>query len=135
MSRIADGSIVGAVDDSFWRAVDSLVAGARIVVDRPSGSPHPRDATHIYPLDYGYLDGTTSGDGEGIDVWIGTMADRSVTGVICTVDLHKRDMEIKVLLGCSLADVRQIQAFFSDMSVGHSFVPRPNAEARKRDGT
>jgi len=39
-------------------------------------------------------------DGGGIDVWIGTESD-SIDAVICTVDLLKKDSEIKLLIGCN----------------------------------
>jgi inorganic pyrophosphatase len=97
---------------TFWTDVDSLVASSTIVVDRPRGSRHPRQAEHVYPLDYGYLQGTMSGDGQGIDVWLGSSGDRGVTGVLSTIDLLKRDIEVKVLLGCSPAEIEEIQAFF-----------------------
>ena len=85
----------------FWDALDVLVAGSDIVVDRPKGSGHPRYPGFVYELDYGYLDGTVSSDGEGIDVWIGSLPDRMPTAVMVTVDLVQRDSEIKVLLGCT----------------------------------
>ena len=75
----------GAV--SFWEALDALVGGAEIVVDRPRGSHHPDFPEFVYELDYGYLKGTTSADGEGIDVWIGSDPRRQVTGALCTGDL------------------------------------------------
>jgi hypothetical protein len=34
--------------------------------------------------------GTTAGDGDGIDVWLGTRADARVTGIACTVDDKRR---------------------------------------------
>jgi inorganic pyrophosphatase len=74
----------------------------------------------VYPLDYGYLEGTMSGDGQGIDVWLGASGDRGVTGVLSTIDLPKRDIEVKVLLGCSPAEIDAIQAFF--VSLGMRFV-------------
>jgi inorganic pyrophosphatase len=64
-----------------------------------------------YPFDYGYLAGTVAADGGGIDVWLGMQAsanERRVTGVICAVDLLKRDSEIKILLGGGGADYRGI---------------------------
>lgn len=85
----------------FWTVLDRLVFDSKVVIDRPKGSTHWRYPDYVYPLDYGYLEGTSSMDGDGIDVWIGTDADRSVKGVICTVDLVKRDSEIKILLGCT----------------------------------
>ena len=55
---------------------------------------------YLYPLDYGYLKGTQAGDRDGIDVWIGSSLEKQVTGVVFTVDLSKRDSEMKILLGC-----------------------------------
>ena len=78
------------------------------MIDRPKGSAHPHNPELIYPLDYGYLTDTRSGDGHGVDVWIGSLKRRVITGVICTVDAGKRDTEVKILLGCSRAEQRQI---------------------------
>ena len=77
----------------FWEEADRLCSTAEVVIDRPAESAHPRFPRWVYPVDYGYLDGTSGGDGEGIDVWVGTAADDRVTGVVCTVDPHKRDSD------------------------------------------
>lgn len=102
----------------FWLALDHLVATSNLLVDRPRGSPHPRYPAFRYPLDYGYLQGTCSPDRAGIDVWIGSLpraaatagglspAGRTVTGVIATVDLDKRDAEFKLLLGCTAEEAQ-----------------------------
>lgn len=92
----------------FWQYIDRLVAAAEIVIDRPAGTAHPRYPDFIYPLDYGYLKGTTSGDKGGIDVWRGSLPEAKATAVICTVDLYKRDSEIKILLGCTPAEMQVI---------------------------
>lgn len=86
---------------AFWQTLDHLVATSRLVLDRPRGTAHPRYPECIYPLDYGYLAGTTAADGDGIDVWVGSLPERRVTAVICTVDRGKRDAELKLLLGCT----------------------------------
>jgi len=79
-----------------------------IVIDRPAGSSHPRYPEFRYPLDYGYLDGTSGGDGNEIDVWCGS-CDRSVlTGIVCTVDGVKRDAEVKLLAGCTAAEAETV---------------------------
>ena len=111
-------------DDSFWLKLDQLVATARLVVDRPRGSPHPRYPSLRYPLDYGYLRGTRSGDGEGIDVWLGSLSHRTVTGIICTVDLHNRDAEIKLLLGCTPLESEQALATHNSGSQAGILVQR-----------
>lgn len=87
--------------DEFWKAVDKLVAESEIIIDRPKGSCHPRYPHIVYPLDYGYLRGTSSMDKEGIDLWRGSKSESVIDAVIVTVDLLKRDSEIKLLIGLS----------------------------------
>ena len=85
----------------FWQALDTLVSTSEIVIDRPKGSSHPRFPDFIYRVDYGFLKNTTSMDGGGIDVWIGTEPERRLDAVMCIVDLMKKDSEIKLLIGCT----------------------------------
>lgn len=84
----------------FWSALDTLLSQSEIIIDRPRGSAHPRFPDFIYPLDYGYLQNTTSMDGGGIDVWVGS-GEKTLDAVMCIVDLMKRDSEIKLLVGCT----------------------------------
>ena len=95
-------------DQDFWSRLASFVSRGPVVVDRPKGSTHPRIPGLIYPLDYGYLRDLRSGDGDGVDVWIGSLKRQVITGIICTVDVGKRDTEMKILLGCTRAEQRQI---------------------------
>lgn len=88
-------------DNRFWDAAESLIADSEIVVDRPKGTRHPRFESITYPLDYGYLDGTVAVDGHGVDIWIGSQPDLGIVGILATVDLFKRDAEIKLLFGCT----------------------------------
>ena len=98
----------------FWRGLDALVERCSVTIDRPRGSAHPRYPDFIYPYDYGYLEGTSSADGGGVDVWVGSLPERRATAVICTIDLEKRQAEIKVLLGCTTQEARQILAIHND---------------------
>ena len=68
-----------------------LIAQPRIVIDRPRRSAHPRYPHIVYPLDYGYLAGTASMDGEGVDVWRGSDPAQHFDALGVTVDLLKRD--------------------------------------------
>ncbi len=115
-----------AQDARFWQTLDRLMAEAPIVIDRPRGTPHPRYPDFIYPLDYGYLDGTTAADGSGIDVWLGSLPDRSLTAIVCTVDLIKRDTEIKLLLGCTLEEAQIILATHNNGPQAATMIEREN---------
>ncbi len=84
----------------FWSALDELISKSEIVIDRPKGSAHPRFPDFIYRLDYGYLKDTSSMDGGGIDVWVGS-GDKKIDAIMCIVDLMKKDSEIKILVGCT----------------------------------
>jgi inorganic pyrophosphatase len=101
-------------DFLFWETLDQLVSRHEVVLDRPKGSAHLTFPDKIYPLDYGYLEGTTSGDGQGMDVWMGTRGYKTVDAIACTIDLFKRDSEIKLLLGCTEEDIQAIDAFLND---------------------
>ena len=101
------------MNPAFWMLLGELVASSKIVIDRPRGSAHPRFPENIYPLDYGYLEGTTSGDGQGIDVWLGSGDVQRLDAALISVDLHKRDAEVKLLLGCDAVEQRNIMAFLN----------------------
>jgi inorganic pyrophosphatase len=102
------------VKESFWTSLDALIQSSEIVIDRPKGSAHPRYASMLYPLDYGYLKGTCSGDGMEIDLWRGSLPAPSLDALVCTVDLLKRDVEVKLLLGCTQVEQRKACNFHND---------------------
>ena len=87
-------------DDDFWEILDSLVNDSEIVIDRPKGTTHPKYSNFVYKVDYGYLKNTSSMDGAGIDVWVGS-GKKQIDAIMCIVDLMKRDSEIKILIGCT----------------------------------
>ena len=61
------------MEASFWTQLDTLIRSSALVIDRPKGFSRPHAPSVVYPLDYGYLQGTASSDGEGIDVWRGSL--------------------------------------------------------------
>ena len=101
-------------NEEFWSLVDRLTGDSEIIIDRPRGTAHPKFNDLIYPVDYGYLKNTDSMDGGGIDVWLGSEADRRLKGVICTVDRLKGDSEIKLLIGCSQAEIAIADRFHNE---------------------
>lgn len=100
-TKINAGGEMDTYNADFWSALDELVGRSKIVIDRPKGTVHPKFSHFIYKVDYGYLENTSSMDGAGIDVWVGTEESKSIDAIMCTVDLMKKDSEIKILIGCT----------------------------------
>ncbi len=85
------------MEASFRTHLNTLIRSSALVIDRPKGVSRPHAPSVVYPLDYGYLQGTSSSDGESIDVWRGSLPEGHLDAVVCTVDVQKRDAEIKLL--------------------------------------
>ena len=51
------------------KSMDYLDKIIKIKIDRPFGSKHPKHS-FIYPLNYGYVPNTISGDGEELDAYL-----------------------------------------------------------------
>lgn len=115
---------VRRADEGFWEKLDRLVAEHEIVIDRPKGSAHPRYSSLIYPLDYGYLEGTSSMDGDGIDVWLGSLGDKRLDAIVVTIDLFKKDSEIKLLLGCTAEEKQTILAMLNERMMSAILIER-----------
>ena len=98
-------------DLAFWDGIEKLVRESQIVIDRSKGSHHPIFPEITYPVDYGYLKNTTSMDGNGIDVYRGSDSSGMIDAIIVTVNLMKKDSEIKILIGCTPAEKKLILEF------------------------
>jgi len=111
----------------FWRRLDELIRTSKMVIDRPQGSRHPCFPHLIFPLDYGYLEGTASMDGGGIDFWKGSDPAQKLTAIGCTIDTMKKDTEIKLLIGCTEEEIRIIEEFHNGKYMSAVIVRRKDA--------
>jgi inorganic pyrophosphatase len=112
------------VEKRFWSRLDELIKSSEIVIDRPKGSRHPRYPDLIFPLDYGYLKGTVGGDGDGIDIWMGTAPHRKLTAIASTVDMNKRDAEIKLIIGCTDEEIAIVRDFHNTKYMSDIIIER-----------
>jgi inorganic pyrophosphatase len=124
-----------AGDTRFWLHADHLLATNTFVVDRPRESRHPSHPDFEYPLDYGYLQDTSAADGGGIDAWRGSLDEQRVTAVIITVDLLKRDVELKLLVGCTDEEANLALAAHQSSSLATLLVARPSVRAEAFSST
>jgi inorganic pyrophosphatase len=102
------------INKSFWNALDELLKSCETIIDRPKGTKHPSFPDCIYPFDYGYLKGTMSMDGSGIDIWKGNGNKNMINGIICTFDVCKKDSEVKILIDCNQEEKGKILEFHNE---------------------
>jgi len=114
----------------FWQALDKLTAENELVIDRSAGSAHPRYPAFIYPLDYGYLRGTSSADGNGIDVWRGTDSVMRIDAIMIIVDLVKRDSEIKLLMGCTEGEIALVNQMHNETDMMKGILIRRGGDVK-----
>jgi inorganic pyrophosphatase len=89
------------MNDEFWTYLQQLVDASECKIERPKGSMHPIFISQPYPADYGYLLQTTSSDKHEADIWMGSLNGNTVNGILCSVDLYKRDVELTILINCT----------------------------------
>lgn len=95
----------------FWQKLDTLYFSSSVVITQPAGSAHPTYINLVYPVDYGFLSDTLSQDDSGIAVYKGSLSDNQVNTIIVAADILKKDIEVKLLVGCSLAEEDAILRF------------------------
>ena len=95
-------------NDDFWQNLDSLVSASEVVIDRPKFSAHPGYPAYVHPVNYGYIKNSSSSDGSEIDIWVGEKGSNRVEGIMCIVDMDKRDAEIKLLYSCTDNEIEKI---------------------------
>lgn len=94
---------------TFWEA---LIAASGIHVDRARGSRHPEHPAIIYPLDYGYINGTVATDGHEIDIFVGS-APTGLVATIISTDHRKGDTEFKLIYNCSPEEIYLVNGFIN----------------------
>ena len=84
----------------FFKNLEKLITENGILIERKAGTSHPNFPDFLYTVDYGHINGTRSRDGNEIDIFVGT-CNNGVFGVLVTLDMYKKDSEIKVLFNCN----------------------------------
>jgi len=80
-------------------ALGYLGKTVQVTIDRPLGSTHPRHRDIVYPINYGFIEHTTGGDGEEIDVYLlgVDVPVKSYSAVIVGVVCREDDDEDKLI--------------------------------------
>jgi len=78
---------------------DFLNKEVEVIVDRPLASKHPEHEIY-YPINYGYIPNTISGDGEEVDAYIiGEFQPlKDFQGIVIAIIHRKNDIEDKLVV-------------------------------------
>lgn len=70
-----------------------------VKMDRPMGSKHPKHG-FVYPINYGFIPNTISGDGEELDAYVigPTVPLDEFTGVCCAIIHRTNDDDDKLIV-------------------------------------
>lgn len=72
-------------------SIEYLNKIVEVVIDRPMGSKHPKH-NFIYPVNYGYIPNTISGDGEELDCYVlGVFEPLETFSGKCIAIIHRID--------------------------------------------
>lgn len=92
----------------FWQKIDSIVSSSSSIIHQPKGSHHTKYLNMVYPVDYGYFEDTAA-----IKFFRGSNGKHSVDAIMIVADILKRDLEVKLLWGCTSDEEEEILRFIN----------------------
>ncbi len=108
----------------FWQKIDILLLSSDIIINRKKDSTHPVYNNLIYPVDYGYLKDTMLDTNEHIAIYRGSKKSLTVEAVVVCIDILKKDMEVKLLAGCTEKEELAILEFLNQTDFQKSIIVR-----------
>ncbi len=113
----------------FWQKMDTLFLSSELNVTRVKGDRHPLYNNLIYPVDYCHLTNTSGNSESGkICVYRGSVPSNRVDAVIVAVDILKKDMDTKLLSGCSGAEEEAVLRFLNQTDFQKTILVRRGVE-------
>ena len=95
-----------------WAAWEAAIERHGFTIERPHRSRHPDYPEIVYPIDYGYIDGTVGPDGMEIDLFHGS-ADNGLVALALTEDFRRGDREVKFLYRCTPEEIYLVNGFLN----------------------
>jgi inorganic pyrophosphatase len=95
----------------FWQKIDSLYLSSTVIIIKEIGDTHANYTNLVYPVRYGYLQDTLSQDGQGISIYKGSEPSQYVSAIVVAADILKKDIEVKLLVGCTQEEEEKILKF------------------------
>ncbi len=108
----------------FWQKIDMLLLSSDTVIDRKKNTTHPTYNNLVYPVDYGYLRDTMADSQEHISVYVGSKSNNMVEAIIVCADILKKDIEVKLVVGCTDEEENAILEFLNQTDFQKSIIIR-----------
>ena len=97
----------------FWQKVDTLyLSGTRKIIKK-KGEQHDTYKNLVYPLDYARIEDMKSVSGHGVAVYLGSQNRNQVSGLIVAADILEKELDVKVLAGCSEEEIEDVLRFLN----------------------
>lgn len=101
--------VPGWIDWELW---EQVIQAQGITIERPRGSEHPVFPDILYPINYGFVNRTTSADGHEQDIFVGT-ASNGLVAAIFSVDVRRGDRECKLIYNCTPEEIYLVNGFIN----------------------
>ena len=111
----------------FWQKVDTIFVSSNHIFTRQKGESHPNYPNLIYPTTYGYLEDTSISENE-ICFFKGSIDTNSVDAIVVCMDILKKDLECKLLVGCTNEEELQILHYLNQTDFQKSVILRRGSE-------
>ncbi len=112
----------------FWQKMDTLLLSNDCNMDHPKGSSHQKYPNLIYPVDYGVLVDSTDPNQMPIHLYKGSISTTYVDAIAISADILKKDIEVKLLVGCTPEEELLILQFLNQTEFQKAILVRRGDE-------
>ena len=112
----------------FWQKVDTLYFSSKLVIAYEKGDSHKDYKNLIYPVQYGYLSDLVDDKDLGIAVYRGSKNSNRVDALIIAADILKKDLEPKLLIGCTESEEMDVLHFLNQTDLQKTILVRRGQE-------
>ena len=112
----------------FWQKVDTLVFSSKILIVHQKGDRHKDYRNLIYPVQYGKLVDLVDDKDLEIAIYKGSRKTDRVEALILAADILKKDLEPKLLMGCTEKEEADILHFLNQTDLQKTILVRRGQE-------
>ncbi len=112
----------------FWQKIDTLYLSSDLEMDKPAGTAHHLYKNLIYPVDYGHLQSNVDDIDKSVGLYRGSGPQKIIDTIVVCVDILKKDIEVKLLMGCTPQEEEKILIFLNQTDFQKTIVVRRGSD-------